>query len=246
MELGRVALVTGGSRGIGKAIAKTLTQRGYRVAINYNRTQPSESFALAVKCDISDAAQAQALVGEVEEKLGPVEILVNNAGKLVLGDLFDMNQAEFEAMRRVNVDGLSSVTRAAADGMKRRQWGRIVNISSIAAHATSVPGTTFYAATKAAVNLLTRRFAYELGPFGITVNAVAPGFIMTDMVTDGRTPAQVDEIRQRMASNAMVRRIGQPEDIAHAVAFVVSDEASFLTAQVLTVDGGRMDYIIHP
>ena len=246
MELGRVALVTGGSRGIGKAIAKTLTQRGYRVAINYNRTQPSESFALAVKCDIADPAQAKSLVGEVESKLGPVEVLVNNAGKLVLGDLFDMNQDEFEAMRKINVDGLSSVTRAAAEGMKARKWGRIVNISSIAAHATSVPGTTFYAATKAAVNLLTRRFAYELGPFGITVNAIAPGFIMTDMVTDGRTPAQVDEIRERMASNAMMRRIGKPEDIAHAVAFVVSDEASFLTAQVLTVDGGRMDYIIHP
>ena len=246
MELGRVALVTGGSRGIGKAIAKTLTQRGYRVAINYNRTEPSESFALAVQCDISDPAQAKSLVGEVESKLGPVEVLVNNAGKLVLGDLFDIKQDEFEAMRKINVDGLSSITRAAAEGMKARTWGRIVNISSIAAHATSVPGTTFYAATKAAVNLLTRRFAYELGPFGITVNAIAPGFIMTDMVTDGRTPTQVDEIRERMASNAMMRRIGKPEDIAHAVAFVVSDEASFLTAQVLTVDGGRMDYIIHP
>lgn len=244
--MARVALVTGGSRGIGKAIAQTLTDRGYRVAINYNRTKPENEFALAVKCDLADPVQAKGLVAEVESKLGPVEILVNNAAKLARGDLFEMNQDEFEAMRKVNVDGLTTVTRAAANGMKSRQWGRIVNLTSIAGHGTAFTGVTFYAATKAAVSLLTRRFAYELGPFGITVNAVAPGFIMTDMVTESRTPPEIDEIRERMSSRAMMRRVGQPEDIAHAVAFVVSDEASFLTAQVLTVDGGRMDYIAHP
>lgn len=243
---GRVALVTGGSRGIGKAIARRLNDLDYRVAINYNRTVPDEKFDLAVEADLADAAQARGLVATVERDLGPVEILVNNAGKLIRGDLFDMNQDEFEAMRKVNVDGLTAVTRAAAAGMKERRWGRIVNLTSIAAHGTAFPGTTFYAATKAAVSLLTKRFAYDLGPFGITVNAIAPGFIMTDMVTDGKSSNEVQEIENRMAQKAMVGRVSQPEDIANAVAFVVSDGAGFVTAQVITVDGGRMDYTGHP
>jgi 3-oxoacyl-[acyl-carrier protein] reductase len=107
-------------------------------------------------------------------------------------------------------------------------------------------GTTFYAATKAAVSVLTRRFAMELGPDGITVNAVAPGFIETDMVAQGRTPAEIASITEQIAAKAMVRHIGKPEDIAHAVAFLVSPDSGFITGQVLTVDGGRMDYIGHP
>jgi 3-oxoacyl-[acyl-carrier protein] reductase len=134
------------------------------------------------------------------------------------------------------------VTRAVVDGMKARRFGRIVNLASVAALGTAMAGTTFYAATKAAVVVLTRRFALELGPHGITVNAIAPGFVLTDMAAAGRTEADFAAI----AARAMVRRIGQPDDIAHAVEFLVSPEAGFVTAQVLTVDGGRMDYIAHP
>jgi NAD(P)-dependent dehydrogenase (short-subunit alcohol dehydrogenase family) len=126
--------------------------------------------------------------------------------------------------------------------MKQRKSGRIVNLTSIAAFGTAMAGTTFYAATKAAVSVLTRRFAMELGPHGVTVNAVAPGFISTDMAKDGRGP----EDFAAMAEKAMVKRIGVPEDIAHAVAFLCAPESSFITAQILTVDGGRMDYIGHP
>jgi 3-oxoacyl-[acyl-carrier protein] reductase len=186
------------------------------------------------------------MLAHLENALGPPDILVNNAGLLIRGDLDTMNQTEFERMRRVNVDGLVAVTRAVAPGMKRRGWGRIVNLSSIAAHGTALAGTTFYAATKAAVITLTRRFAFELGPFGITVNAVAPGFILTDMVSAGRSPEEAERMKREMAERAMMRRIGTPEDIAHAVAFLVSEESGFLTAQVLTVDGGRMDYLAHP
>jgi 3-oxoacyl-[acyl-carrier protein] reductase len=152
-----------------------------------------------------------------------------------------------DAMRRTNVDGLIHVTRAVADGMKQRGFGRIVNLTSVAAHVTAVSGTTFYAMTKAAVIALTRRFAMELGPHGITVNAVAPGFIQTDMATDaaGHDPAEAQAMLHTMAARAMIRRTGLPEDIAHAVAFLVSPESGFITAQTLTVDGGRMDYIGH-
>jgi 3-oxoacyl-[acyl-carrier protein] reductase len=122
--------------------------------------------------------------------------------------------------------------------MIERKWGRIVNLSSLAALGTSLPGTTFYAATKAAVIALTRRFALELGKHGITVNCIAPGFIITDMVASGHN---VEEMGRR----AMVGRTGKPEDIANAAAFLVSEESSFITAQTLVVDGGRMDYIGH-
>ena len=244
--MSRVALVTGGSRGIGRAIAERLQADGYRVAISYKQTRGTLDVPLAVQADLADREQVKQLVAKVESDLGPVEILVNNAGVLNRGDLFDMNTAEFEAMRQVNVDGLVAMTRAVAPRMMDRRFGRIVNMSSIAAHGTAFAGTTFYAATKAAVITLTRRFAFDLGPHGITVNAIAPGFIMTDMVTQGKTEAEVQAVVAKMSDRAMTRRIGTPEDIANGVAFLVSDAAGFVTAQTLTIDGGRMDYISHP
>jgi 3-oxoacyl-[acyl-carrier protein] reductase len=178
----------------------------------------------------------------VAAELGDVDILVNNAGVSYPGDLADFDVDRVERMRRVNVDGLVSATRAVVDGMKARGFGRIVNVTSVAALGTAMTGTTFYAATKAAVVVLTRRFALELGPHGVTVNAVAPGFVLTDMAAAGRTEADFAAV----AAKAMVRRVGQPEDVANAVAFLASPESGFITAQVLTVDGGRMDYIGHP
>ena len=178
-------------------------------------------------------------------EFGPVSILVNNAGVAYRATLEQFDPAGMERMRRANVDGLIHMTRAVVPGMKERRYGRIVNITSIAGFGTTLPGSTFYAATKAAVSVLTRRFAMELGPFGITVNAVAPGFILTDMVRDGRTEQEYQETIQRVSARSMVGRVGQPEDIARAVAFLAAPESSFITAQVLTVDGGRMDYIGH-
>lgn len=150
------------------------------------------------------------------------------------------------AMRGTNVDGLVMVTRAVLPGMKATGSGRIINLTSIAAHGTSMPGTTFYAATKAAVSVLTRRFAMDLGPHGITVNAIAPGFIMTDMVARGRTPEDAEKLFSSVRERTMVRRLGTPEDVANAASFLASDQAGFITGQILTVDGGRMDYITHP
>lgn len=253
----RTALVTGGSRGIGSAICVRLARNGAAVAINYlERRREAEELAeeinseggraLAIQADVSDQSAVREMIRTVASELGPADILVNNAGLFRRGDLDDFSSSALEAMRRTNVDGVVNVTLAVAEGMKARRWGRIVNLTSIAAHGTTMVGTTFYAATKAAVAVLTRRFALELGPDGITVNAVAPGFIVTDMVYADRPPDEVEQLLAGISDKAMVRRTGRPEDIAHAVAFLVSEEASFITAQILTVDGGRTDYICHP
>jgi 3-oxoacyl-[acyl-carrier protein] reductase len=202
--------------------------------------------ASAVRADIGDPAEVQDMMNKVTHELGPLSILVNNAGIAVRGTLETFNPADLERMRRTNVDGLIHVTRAAISGMKERRYGRIVNITSIAGHGTTLPGSTFYAATKAAVSTLTRRFAMELGASGITVNAVAPGFILTDMVREGRTEAEYERLLRSISERSMVGRVGDPEDIANAVAFLVAPESGFVTAQVITVDGGRMDYIGHP
>ena len=254
---GRTALVTGASRGLGRAIAYRLSQDGAAVVINYaQRKDAAESLALEIgksggtailsQCDVADPQQVQRMFRFISTELGPVDVLINNAAILHRGDLEQHDPAQYDEMHRVNVGGIINTISAVVESMKQRRFGRIINLTSIAAHGTSLSGTTFYAATKAAVTLLTRRFAMDLGPFGITVNAIAPGFIGTDMTTDSLAEEGLQRVIDRIVGSTMVRRIGKPEDVAHAVAFLSSPEAGFITAQVLTVDGGRMDYIAHP
>jgi 3-oxoacyl-[acyl-carrier protein] reductase len=253
---GQTALVTGASRGLGRAIALRLARDGAAVCLNYrSREDAAQSAvdeireaggqAVAVRADIAEPAQVDALIARAVDQLGPISVLVNNAGIGVDVTLDDFDVARLDAMRRTNVDGMIHAIRAVVPSMKKRRYGRIVNISSVAAHGTTLPGTTFYAATKAEVSVLTRRFAMELGLYGITVNAVAPGFILTDMVKEGRTEQELRDVVARLSERAMVRRVGAPDDIACAVAFLAAPESSFVTAQILTVDGGRMDYIGH-
>ncbi len=253
---GRVALVTGASRGIGRAVALRLAGEGAAVAVNYH-SHPAEAEAVvaeicsgggkaaALRADIADRAAVKAMVEEAAGRLGPIDILVNNAGLLYTGDLLDYNDAEFDRMWQVNVKGVLHVTAAVAPAMIERRYGRVINVSSIAALGTALKGTTLYAATKAAVLILTKRLALELGPNGITVNAVLPGFTMTEMVSADKTPEQIHQMTARVAEKSMLRRTGQPDDIARVISFLASDESSFMTGQFLAADGGRMDFLTH-
>lgn len=239
----KTALVTGASRGIGRAIARTLAREGCAVGINYLRErEKAQSLvqelraegctAMAVQADVSDRAAVTAAIRAVEAEFGAVEILVNNAG-IAQQDLFqNTDEALWKRLFAVNVDGIYHTVQAVLPGMIARQSGAIVNISSMWG-LRGASCEVAYSATKAAVIGLTRSLAMELAPSHIRVNCVAPGVIRTDMVeTLGQDT--IDALREETP----LGRLGTPEDVAEAVAFLAGEKASFITGQILTADGG--------
>ena len=240
---GRTAVVTGGSRGIGRAVCLELARGGANVALCYagNEAAAQETVtaiealgakALAVRCDVSDAAQAESLVRRAVEAFGAVDILVNNAGITRDGLLMRMPEADFDAVISANLKGAFLCMKAVARLMIRRKYGRIVNLSSVVGLRGNA-GQVNYAASKAGVIGMTKSLAKELASKGVTVNAVAPGFIETDM-----TAAMQEAARMAVQASIPMGRPGAAEDVAHAVAFLASEEAAYITGQVLAVDGG--------
>ncbi len=250
----RTALITGASRGLGRAMAVRFAAEGAAVAVNYvvNREAAEQvcrtitqagGKALSVQADVADESKVKQMVATVIKEFGRIDILVNNAGLLLAAPLLEVPLADVDRMYEVNIKGILHCTQAVGPFMVEKKYGRILNLSSIAALGTAFIGTSAYAATKAAVVVLTKRMAFEFGPHNITVNAISPGFIKTDMtVPDLSSPATQQKI-ENTAKKAMLGRVGEPEDIANAALFLVSDEASFLTSQTITVDGGRMDFL---
>lgn len=237
-EAGRVALVTGGSGGIGQATAAALAASGHRVAVGYgaNRERAEKAAAeldgMAVHIDVTDPAGVDAAFTEVERALGPVAVLVNNAGVTADGLLLRMGDDQWRRVLSTNLDGAFHAARRAAPGMVRRRWGRIVNMGSVVG-STGSAGQANYATTKAGLIGLTRSLARELGSRGITANLVAPGPIATAMID-----AVSEDRRSEMTAAVPLGRMGTPEEVAAVVAFLCSQAAAYVTGAVVPVDGG--------
>jgi 2-hydroxycyclohexanecarboxyl-CoA dehydrogenase len=230
----KVAVVTGGASGIGQAIAARLRTDGYRVA-TLDRTPSDEDLAFTV--DVTDRAQIDAALSEIREQAGPVSILVTAAGISGFTPFTEITFADWSRMIDVNLNGVFHCIQAVLPDMIEAGWGRIVNISSSSTHS-GVPTMTHYVAAKSGVNGLTKSLALEYGPSGITVNAVPPGFIDTPMLRGAQDVSFMSRIEDTIAQTP-VRRMGQPEDIAAACAFLISEEAGYITGQILGVNGGR-------
>jgi 3-oxoacyl-[acyl-carrier protein] reductase len=241
-----VALVTGAGRGFGRAIALALGRAGADVAVNYHTSagpaaevarelQTQGRRAAAIKADVARDAEVRALVAAVRERFGRLDILVNNAGVMVHGSFQEIPISRYGPMLDVNVTGTLLCTYHALPGMLERQHGRIINLSSqLAQRGVGSGGFVAYAATKGAVESLTRAIAHEFGQYGITANAIAPGGIETDMSRAVMTP----EYRTRRLQELPLRRLGSVEDVAYCAVFLAADEAGYLTGQIIHPSGG--------
>ncbi|MFC9999842.1 3-oxoacyl-ACP reductase FabG [Nocardia sp. NPDC127526] len=244
-----VAFVTGSARGIGAATAARLAADGFTVAVadldeaackdTVEAIVAAGGKAIAVGCNVTDEAQVDAAIDNVAAELGSIDVLVNNAGVLRDNLLFKMSADDWDIVMNVHLKGAFLCSRAAQRHMVKQKSGKIVNTSSVSALGSR--GQANYSAAKMGIQGFTRTLAIELGPYGINVNAVAPGFIVTEMTdaTAARVGVSPEEFRTKAAEITPLRRVGKPEDIANVVSFLVSADASFVTGQTIYVDGGR-------
>lgn len=242
---GKTAIVTGGSRGIGKAIALKLAQLGANIAVNYT-SKPEEAEkvvaaikemgrdAIAIKADVSKGEDVQQLIDEVERHFPTIDILVNNAGITRDTLLMRMKEEDWDQVIAINLKGTYNCTKAVTRKMMKQKSGKIVNIASIVGVMGNI-GQSNYAASKAGIIGFTKSVAKELATRGICVNAVAPGFIQTDM-----TEVLSEEVKESFMTHIPMKQLGMPEDVANAVAFLCSENARYITGQVLNVDGGMV------
>jgi 3-oxoacyl-[acyl-carrier protein] reductase len=246
----RVAVVTGGARGIGAAVAKRFAADGMAVAVidlkegdcaaTVEAITAAGGRAFAAGADVSDAGQVDSAVEAIAAELGPPAVLVNNAGVIRDNLLFKMTEGDWDTVLGVHLRGAFLVSRAAQKYMVEQKFGRIINLSSSSALGNR--GQVNYSAAKAGMQGFTKTLAIELGPFGVTANAIAPGFIVTDMTaaTAARVGVPFEDFQKGAAAQIPVRRVGQPEDVAHLASFLASDGAGFISGQVIYVAGGPL------
>lgn len=237
----RIALVTGSTRGIGRDIAQTLAECGAKVAVTGRDLARAEEVAAAIgagaggfAADMADSAGVTQLVADVEERIGPIDILVNNAGLARDNIVMRLKDEDWDEVLNANLRGAFVATRAASRGMMKRRWGRIINISSVVGLMGN-KGQANYAASKAGLIALTKSVAKELGSRNVLVNAIAPGFIETEM-----TESMTADARSGLTAMIPLERLGKPRDVSAMVAFLASEHASYITGQVFVVDGGMV------
>jgi 3-oxoacyl-[acyl-carrier protein] reductase len=253
---GKVALVTGGSRGIGKAIALTYAREGASVAINYvNNAAEAEAVAqeikkkggkaFTIKADVSKTPEVKKMISDVVKTYGKLDILVNNAGILLPTFLLETSDEDWDKVMNINLKGPFLCTREAAKIMIKQKYGKVINTSSISGLGCAPTGEGSYGCSKAGLIMLTSVFAQELGPHGINVNAIGPGWIKTDMTKNKSGAKAEEDINTRKANLAAMRRIGDTQDIANLALFLASNESNFITGQMIVADGGRNDFVTH-
>ncbi|MBK6615751.1 SDR family NAD(P)-dependent oxidoreductase [Ottowia sp.] len=239
---GRVAIVTGGAQGIGEACARRFAREGARVVIAdvadaRGQALADELGARYVHCDVGDKAQVDALVAQAVQAHGRIDVLVNNAGIFRAADFLDVTEEDFDAVLRVNLKGAFLVGQAVAREMARARRGSIVNMSSVNS-VLAIPGIASYNVSKGGLNQLTRAMALALADQGIRVNAVGPGTIATELATQAVLTSE--DARRRILMRTPLKRLGEPAEVADVVAFLASDAASYITGEIVMVDGGRM------
>ena len=244
MDNKKIAVVTGGSRGIGKEIAVKLAEEAY-VIVNYNGSEEKAAQVVreikdkggnaeAVKCNVASFKECEKFIGDIVERFGKIDILVNNAGINKDGLILSMSEEDFDSVINTNLKGTFNCIKFVSKSMIKNRYGKIINISSISGVAGN-PGQANYAASKAGIIGLTKSVAKELAKRNINVNAIAPGFIMTEM-----TDVLRDEVKENILSQIPLKRFGTPRDVAEVAAFLASDKSSYITGQVINLDGGMI------
>jgi 3-oxoacyl-[acyl-carrier protein] reductase len=242
---GRVTIITGGARGIGKAIALALVREGAKVAIVdfdkeaaialKDKIEKDQGQAIAIPCDVSKSSEVKRMVDQVKKAFGRIDILVNNAGIIRRGTIETVTEEDWDRVIEVNLKGTFNCSKAVVETMKQQRYGKIINVSSIAGKMGDITSAPGYGPSKAGIDALTKTLARQLAPYGINVNGVAPHAIETEMSAQWS-----DERRKEIIASIPLGRLGKPEDVAEAVLFLVSDEASFITGEILDVNGGAL------
>lgn len=247
----RVAIVTGGGTGIGENIALEFAKEGADVVVTSRNfanlekvTEKIEALgrhSLAIAADVTVKDQIQSMVKKTVDEFGKIDILVNNAGAVRRVSLLDMSEEDWAAVIDTNLKGVFLCTQAVAKQMIERKYGKIINISSVAGRGSAFPKLGGYAAAKSGVIQLTKSYALLLGPYGINVNAIAPGVVVTPITYFQRTPDQVQEFINNSKKSAVLGKIGSTQDIANLALFLASDDSSFISGETIAIDGGRID-----
>lgn len=242
---GRVAIITGGARGIGKAIVLALVREGVKVAIVdfdkegaialKDRIEKEQGEAIAIPCDVSKSSEVKAMVDQVKKAFNRIDILVNNAGIIRRGTIETVTEEDWDRVIEVNLKGTFNCSKAVVETMKQQGYGKIINVSSIAGKMGDITSAPGYGPSKAGIDALTKTLARQLAPYGINVNAVAPHAIETEMSAQWS-----EEKRKEIIASIPLGRLGKPEDVAEAVLFLASDNASFITGEILDVNGGAL------